>query len=62
MIDLHTHVIPYVDDGSPSLEESIKMVKSEVEQGITTIVCTPHHMINHYEKSIEEITNRIKGD
>ena len=55
MIDIHTHVIPNVDDGSPNLETSIAMVKHEIEIGVDTIYCTPHHIFRRYEKSVEEI-------
>lgn len=55
MIDIHTHVIPFVDDGSPSLEASLEMIKHELSVGVTEIVCTPHHIFGRYTKSIEEI-------
>ena len=49
MIDIHAHIIPFVDDGSSSLEDSIRLIETEVEQGVTDIVCTPHYDINrHY--------------
>ena len=55
MIDIHTHVIPNVDDGSPNLETSIAMIKHEIAIGVDTIYCTPHHIYHRYEKSVEEI-------
>ena len=42
MIDLHSHIIPNVDDGSRRLEDSINLVKEAIELGITDIVFTPH--------------------
>ena len=59
MVDIHTHVIPFVDDGSPSLEESIKMVKHEIDIGVNTIICTPHHINRRYEKTVEEIKEKF---
>ena len=55
MIDIHTHIIPFVDDGSSSLEDSLAMVKHELDIGVDTIICTPHHIKHRYEKSVEEI-------
>ncbi len=40
--DLHSHVLPGIDDGSSSLEESMEMLKMEMVQGITQVVATPH--------------------
>lgn len=42
MIDLHTHVLAGVDDGSPSLEESVRMVRVAAGTGTTDLVATPH--------------------
>lgn len=42
MIDLHIHIIPGVDDGSPDIEDSIMMAEMAVECGVHTVVATPH--------------------
>lgn len=42
MIDLHTHLLPGVDDGSPSSDVSVPILQRFAEQGVTTVVCTPH--------------------
>lgn len=42
LIDFHSHVLPGVDDGSPSVEVSIAMLRKEAEQGIRHVVATPH--------------------
>ena len=42
IIDLHCHILPYVDDGAESMEETIEMLSIAVEQGISGIVATSH--------------------
>lgn len=42
MRDMHTHILPRVDDGSGSLEESLAMLSAAAKAGVTSIVCTPH--------------------
>ena len=42
MIDIHSHIIPAVDDGSPSLEESLVMLKMAEADGVKAMVATPH--------------------
>ena len=42
MLDFHSHILPNVDDGSASLEETLMLLKSSKEQGIKAVVATPH--------------------
>ena len=42
MIDIHSHILPGLDDGASSLEESLEMLKLAAESGTTDIVATPH--------------------
>lgn len=42
MVDLHTHILPGLDDGSPDLEESLAMAELAVEGGVHTLAATPH--------------------
>lgn len=42
MVDFHTHILPQLDDGSRSLEESMGMLQKEQEQGVSHVVATPH--------------------
>ncbi|MCF1619981.1 tyrosine protein phosphatase [Tetragenococcus koreensis] len=49
MIDLHCHILPGIDDGADSMETSLAMAKEAVSQGITHILCTPHHNNGRYE-------------
>lgn len=42
MIDFHTHILPGIDDGSRNIRESLSMLDMEREQGVKTILATPH--------------------
>ena len=42
MIDLHSHILPGIDDGSQSLETSLEMARQAVDDGTTVMACTPH--------------------
>ena len=42
MIDIHAHILPGVDDGSPSMEDSLEMAALATESGVSTMIVTPH--------------------
>ena len=42
MIDLHTHLIPGVDDGSHTVEQSVEVLERFAKQGVSAVCCTPH--------------------
>jgi protein-tyrosine phosphatase len=42
MIDLHSHILPGIDDGAKTLDESLEMARIAVADGIHTMACTPH--------------------
>lgn len=44
MIDIHSHILPGVDDGSKSFEESIEIIKKAEENGVSDIILTPHYI------------------
>lgn len=45
--DFHSHILPQIDDGSASLEESIAMLRMEAQQGIGHVIATPHFYARH---------------
>ena len=42
MIDIHCHILPAIDDGSPNLKETKEMLSLAMQEGIHTIVATSH--------------------
>ncbi|RXJ02262.1 tyrosine protein phosphatase [Anaerobacillus alkaliphilus] len=59
MIDIHCHILAGVDDGPKTIEQSLAMAKLAVEEGITTIIATPHHFNGSYENSREKIFTEV---
>ena len=51
MIDLHSHLLPGIDDGAKDLEMSLAMARIASSDGITTIACTPHILPGVYNNS-----------
>ena len=49
MIDIHSHILPSIDDGSRSVDETFNLLKEAHEAGFTTIVSTSHYFLGHYE-------------
>ena len=51
MIDIHCHILPGLDDGSFSIEESVKMARLAVDGGTKAIIVTPHSNVPHSYKN-----------
>ncbi len=49
MIDFHSHILPNIDDGSSSIEETINLIKEAKEVGFTGIISTSHYIQGYYE-------------
>lgn len=47
VVDFHSHILPGIDDGSRSVEESVRMLQMEAAQGIRHVVATPHFYARH---------------
>jgi protein-tyrosine phosphatase len=69
MIDIHCHILPGIDDGARNLPDSLKMAKDAVQQGIHTIIATPHFIKNRYENpkqtiyaKVEELNEALKAE
>ena len=65
MIDFHSHILPNVDDGSKSMEETINLIKEAKESGFEAIVSTSHYIEGYYEvpnNEREEILKKINKE
>ena len=47
-VDIHNHILPGIDDGAKTVEDSVELIKGFGEIGVTQFICTPHIMENYY--------------
>lgn len=55
MIDYHSHILPGLDDGAVSIDDSVAMAKGLAEAGYHTVFCTPHCIKGYYEHSAHKV-------
>ncbi len=55
LVDVHCHILPGIDDGSGSLEESVLMARAAAEAGVSAIIATPHVMAGVFNLTPEQI-------
>lgn len=55
MIDLHSHLLPGIDDGAPDDETSFRMARMFLDDGITAVACTPHILPGLYHNTGPQI-------
>ena len=60
MTDLHTHILPGMDDGAPDMKTALQMLSMEAKQGIRTVALTPHFYRNR-EHIPDFLTRRAKA-
>lgn len=58
MIDIHAHILPGVDDGSPDMLDSLLLAETAVESGVRTIIATPH---SHVLRDVREHLRRVRA-
>lgn len=57
--DIHSHLLPGIDDGSPDVDTSIALLKELSAAGIREFVCTPHIIQDMYRNTPETIGNAL---
>src|SRR5665647_1635056 len=53
--DIHSHLLPGIDDGSPDVETSIALIRGLGEAGITKFICTPHVIGDMFRNTPETV-------
>lgn len=64
MYDIHSHILPGVDDGADSLETSLAMVKMAYDEGIRHSILTPHHLhpLGYIQTKQQEVFEQLKEE
>lgn len=60
MIDIHCHILPGLDDGPSTIEDSVDMARAAVSQGIEAIVATPHHQNGMYNNPKSDVLQAVQ--
>ncbi len=55
LVDIHNHLLPGIDDGAKSVDESLSLINGFSQFGVTSFKCTPHIMHNHYDNTPKTI-------
>jgi tyrosine-protein phosphatase YwqE len=55
VVDMHSHVLPGIDDGAQNPQESVQLIKRMMALGIKKVIATPHIMVDYYRNTSETI-------
>jgi len=61
LVDIHCHLLPAIDDGAANLDEAVEMAQMAVEDGIGTVIATPHQLGNFPENRGDDIRQRVSA-
>ncbi len=59
MIDLHSHILPGIDDGAKTFDDSLEILRGLASQGITEVVLTPHYVVDTSYVSTRKANQKI---
>jgi protein-tyrosine phosphatase len=59
-VDMHSHILPGIDDGAQNVEESLFLIGKMINAGIKKIIATPHIMIDFYRNTPETINGALE--
>ena len=60
MVDIHSHILAGIDDGSKDIEMAINMLKKAAKSGTTDIIATPHFMRGRFEVEYNEVLKKVE--
>ena len=60
-VDIHSHILPGIDDGAKNTEESINLLNSMYELGFSKVICTPHTYPGLYDNTNDSIKNSFSN-
>ena len=55
LVDIHSHILPGIDDGSPDMATSLRLAQAAVADGITHALLTPHHLNGRYNNHKNDV-------
>lgn len=56
-VDMHSHVLPGIDDGAQNVDDSVVLVQAMINLGLKKIIATPHIMVDYYRNTPQSINN-----
>ncbi|MGN8067519.1 tyrosine-protein phosphatase [Mucilaginibacter sp. SG564] len=59
MVDMHSHVLPGIDDGAKTPQDSVILIRKMMDLGIKKVIATPHIMVDFYRNTPETINNAL---
>lgn len=60
MIDLHSHILPYIDDGARDIHDTIAIAENSVLAGVTHMMCTPHIHFGVFNNTVTSINKSFQ--
>jgi len=60
VVDMHSHVLPGIDDGAQNVDESIELIQRMMRLGIRKVIATPHVMADYYRNTPESINGALQ--
>lgn len=60
MIDIHSHILPAIDDGAKNINMTMNMIHNSINNGVKKLIATPHYCLGYGETEYKEVKNLVK--